>query len=87
MTLVGREPVLAAARPLAESVLAGSGRLLLLAGEAGIGKTALLHELARAVPGARVLWGTCWAGGGAPAYWPWTQVLRGLGDAVDPVGP
>ncbi|MGD9530430.1 MAG: AAA family ATPase, partial [Pseudonocardia sp.] len=69
------------------SVLAGSGRLLLLAGEAGIGKTALLHELARAVPVARVLWGTCWAGGGAPAYWPWTQVLRGLGDPDDPDGP
>src|SRR4029453_8222691 len=24
----------------------------------------------------QVLWGRCWESGGAPAYWPWTQVLR-----------
>ena len=24
----------------------------------------------------RVAWGRCWEGGGAPAYWPWVQVLR-----------
>ena len=26
----------------------------------------------------RVAWGRCWEGGGAPAYWPWVQVLRSL---------
>jgi len=25
--------------------------------------------------GTRILWGRGWAGGGAPAYWPWTQAL------------
>ncbi len=56
----------------------GRGRLFLLVGEPGIGKTRLADELAqRAVAGgARVLWGRCWESGGAPAYWPWTQVLR-----------
>jgi hypothetical protein len=59
-------------------VLAGRGRLFLVTGEAGIGKTRLADELAAraAAAGARVLWGRCWEGGGAPAYWPWVQVLR-----------
>lgn len=58
--------------------LAGSGRLLLLTGEAGIGKTRLADELARLAParGAQVVWGRCWESGGAPAFWPWTQILR-----------
>jgi len=53
-------------------------RLFLLVGEAGIGKTRLADELARraVAGGAQVLWGRCWEGDGAPAYWPWTQVLR-----------
>jgi len=60
--------------------LAGRGRLFLIVGEPGIGKTRLCEELAgiarlQPVP---VLWGRCWEGGGAPAFWPWIQVLRGL---------
>jgi DNA-binding CsgD family transcriptional regulator len=39
----------------------GGGRLVLLAGEAGIGKTALVRELCRHAEGARVLWGACYA--------------------------
>ena len=43
------------------SVCAGEGRLLLVDGDPGIGKTRLVHELARAVDadGALVLWGRC----------------------------
>ena len=26
----------------------------------------------------RVRWGRCWEGGGAPAHWPWIQVIREL---------
>jgi len=37
----------------------GRGRLILLAGEAGIGKTALVRELTRRAEGARLLWGAC----------------------------
>jgi DNA-binding CsgD family transcriptional regulator len=35
------------------------GRLVLVAGEAGIGKTAMLRELCREAGAARVLWGGC----------------------------
>src|SRR4051794_34223920 len=90
-TLVGRGPVLATARAALEESLAGAGQLLLISGEPGIGKSALLSQLAAdgAARGARVLSGSCWDGG-APAYWPWTQVLRAAielaPDDLDPAG-
>ena len=64
----------------------GRGRLFLLAGEPGIGKTRLADELASdaATRGARVLWGRCWEGGGAPAYWPWVQIIRQYAHEVGP---
>ena len=63
-----------------DDAIAGRGRLFLLSGEPGIGKTWLADEIARhaAERGMRVAWGRCWEGGGAPAYWPWVQVLRSL---------
>ncbi|MDR7453677.1 MAG: AAA family ATPase [Armatimonadota bacterium] len=75
---IGRDAELAELAAGLEDTLRGRGRLFLVAGEPGIGKTMLAEQLAaRAVErGARVLWGRCWEGGGAPAYWPWTQILR-----------
>ncbi|HEY6593859.1 MAG TPA: AAA family ATPase [Asanoa sp.] len=62
----------------------GSGRagLVLVTGEAGIGKTALLTRFAADAVrhGATVVWGTCWDADLAPAWWPWTQALRALLD-------
>jgi DNA-binding SARP family transcriptional activator len=61
-----------------DDALAGRGRLFVVVGEAGTGKTRLADELASSAKqrGTRILWGRGWAGGGAPAYWPWTQALR-----------
>ncbi len=75
---VGRDHEMRELRGALDGALAGRGRLWLLAGEAGIGKTRLAEEIAReaAAKGADVLWGRCWEGEGAPAYWPWLQVLR-----------
>ncbi len=75
---VGRERELAELLRGLEDALGGSGRLFLLAGEPGIGKSRLAEELVvRAkARGARVLVGRCWEAGGAPAYWPWVQSLR-----------
>ncbi len=58
----------------------GQGSLFLVAGEAGIGKTRLAESVAEAAAdhGDTVLWGSAWAAGGAPAYWPWAQVIREL---------
>jgi len=60
---------------------AGDGRLALVTGEPGIGKTELARAFAQvaAADGALVLWGSAWEDGGAPPYWPWVQVLRSYG--------
>ncbi len=78
--LVGREAALHMAGAVLHDALDGAGQLLLVTGEPGLGKSALLSELSRraADRGARVLRGICWSDVGAPPYWPWTQVLRGV---------
>lgn len=65
----------------------GRGQLVLLTGAAGIGKTRLALDIAdEATRQARpVLWGRCLEEPGAPPYWPWVQVLRGLPEV--PGGP
>ena len=75
---VGREAELGELRAGLDEALAGRGRLVLLVGEPGIGKSRLADELSRhsSGRGARVLVGRCWEAGGAPAYWPWIQALR-----------
>ena len=76
--IVGREWELGRLQAALDDALAGRGRLFVLVGEEGIGKTALADEFASRAKeqGARVLWGRCWRGGGAPPYWPWTRALR-----------
>jgi DNA-binding SARP family transcriptional activator len=77
--LLGRERELRELRPVVDRALAGGGALLLVGGEPGIGKSRLAEALAAQArdSGARVLVGRCWEAGGAPAYWPWVQALRG----------
>ena len=85
--LVGREQELSALRGGLEDALAGRGRLLFLAGEPGIGKTRLASELAAEARqrGTLVLFGRCHEGGGAPPFWPWTQIVRAYAVTCDPV--
>jgi DNA-binding SARP family transcriptional activator len=82
----GRERELSELTASLEDACAGRGRLVLLLGEPGIGKSRLAEELiAQAeAQGVQVLIGRCWEAGGAPAYWPWTQSLRGLMHEVEP---
>ena len=77
-TLLGRERELDALCAGLEEAIAGHGRLFLISGEPGIGKSRLLDEFARHASsmGVRVLPGRCWEAGGAPAYWPWCQSIR-----------
>lgn len=84
--LVGREQELAELWSALVDARTGHGRLVLLAGEAGIGKTRLLEALAQAAHPieVRMHWGRCWEGGGAPPYWPWLQLIEACADGIDP---
>ncbi|MCC7534989.1 MAG: AAA family ATPase [Deltaproteobacteria bacterium] len=78
--LVGRTAELQELGEGLEAVLAGSGRLFVLTGEPGIGKTRLADELASRARdrGFVVCWGRCAETGAAPAFWPWIQIFRVL---------
>lgn len=75
---VGRQQEMAVLERALDDAFSGSGRLVMLAGEPGIGKTRLSQELAARVEalGAHVYWGRCYQEEGAPPYWPWIQPLR-----------
>lgn len=84
-TLVGRPTERQLLATSVERAKAGRGGLLLLRGEAGIGKTRMLQEaaaLARANDCA-VLSGTCLDPGGSLPFWPWVEVLKGYSQSVD----
>jgi len=78
--LIGREEPLRRLTRALDEALAGIGRLVLIAGEPGVGKTRLALELLELADrkGAQSAVGACWDGAGAPGLWPWVQVLRAL---------
>ncbi|WP_275294417.1 BTAD domain-containing putative transcriptional regulator [Amycolatopsis sp. La24] len=82
--LAGRDPELARLAEVAAEVADRKRfRLVLVSGEAGAGKTALVEEFA-----ARLGWTTAWGlnpdGAGVPPAWPWTRILAALGEPVPP---
>src|SRR5262245_31702513 len=84
--LIGREREVQELRAALDAAVGGSGRVVLLGGEPGIGKTRLASVTAdeaesRSIP---VWWGRGWEDGSAPAFWPWNMGLRRW---IDQVGP
>ncbi|TDV53812.1 ATP-binding protein [Actinophytocola oryzae] len=78
--LIGRGHPAGVLRAEIGRATASHGGLVLVTGEAGIGKTTLVTdamEVARE-QGALVLSGSCWDSDAAPGFWPWVQVVRGL---------
>jgi predicted ATPase len=57
--LLERESSLEALNEYATQARRGEGRLVLLGGDAGVGKTVLVERLQRDLPDARWWWGTC----------------------------
>ena len=80
-TLVGRRAELARVRAVVDQVGAGRSAVLVLEGEAGIGKTRLAEAAADAgrSAGWAVAWSRCADDAGAPVLWPWAQALDQLG--------
>ena len=80
-SFVGRGRELEELQQALEEAETGRGGVVAVTGEAGIGKTRLLQEVSEAAlaRGSAVHAGRCWEEGGAPAYWPWIQVVRAAG--------
>jgi DNA-binding CsgD family transcriptional regulator len=79
--LVGRGPELAELARSATGAATGGGAVLVVSGEAGIGKTTMLEHLAMsaAAAGMPVLAGRADADEGAPAFWPWRRAFARAG--------
>ena len=75
---VGRSQEMDLLRSALAEAKDGRGQVVMLTGEPGIGKTRTAQELARhaEAQGARLLWGWCYEGEGAPPYWPWVVPIQ-----------
>src|SRR5690349_19455388 len=75
--LVGRDREQAALRDALAAALAGRGSLVLIGGEAGIGKTVLAEWLLAAATeqGALALVGRCYDLAETPPYGPWRELF------------
>jgi tetratricopeptide (TPR) repeat protein/transcriptional regulator with XRE-family HTH domain len=83
--LVGREAELARVGAALEAVVSGHGRLLVLTGEPGVGKTRLAQEismLARA-RSFRILTGRCYEPQQSVAYYPFLEALTTVAEGID----
>nr|MBA3889112.1 protein kinase [Gemmatimonadaceae bacterium] len=75
----GRSRELQQLRDAAASAVHGAGGLAVVLGEAGSGKSRLLHELRRAIgEDVQLLLGRCDAYGGTTPYMPFVEVMREL---------
>lgn len=76
--LFGRERERARLTGLLDEARGGRGRVVLLGGEAGIGKTALIDALAADAEqaGCLVLTGRCYDLSTTPPYGPWLEIVR-----------
>jgi hypothetical protein len=79
---IGRRAELALLREALETAIKGQVQGVLIAGPPGIGKSRLLEEIAKVGKelGARSHRARCWEEGGAPAFWPWMQLVRSIGE-------
>ena len=70
MSIVGRDSELSQLISVSEQARSGRGTLVLVIGEAGIGKTALCEQASLIAAGADMA--VAWAGCGqpAPTFWP-----------------
>jgi DNA-binding CsgD family transcriptional regulator/tetratricopeptide (TPR) repeat protein len=77
-----RDSQLAALRSYAEEARGGDGRMALISGEAGIGKSTLVEELEATLPGATWWWGACDGLSTPRALGPLTDIAAQAGGAL-----
>jgi DNA-binding SARP family transcriptional activator len=83
--LVGRRAESLRLQTLMNDVAEGDGAIVVLEGEAGIGKTRLAEAAAAMAESAqwRTAWARCADDAGAPALWPWIQAMSALGETIE----
>ncbi len=81
---VGRDELRARLAQSLDAALAGRGRILLLAGEAGIGKTRTAEILVARARAAGAEIAAAWGidSEATPTLWAWTRIVRALGAAA-----
>jgi DNA-binding SARP family transcriptional activator len=86
---VGRERELGRLAAAARQAATGRMQIVLVAGDAGAGKTALAGRISRQLTaeGWTAIAGRCPEHDGAPAGWPWAEALRRLSRSVAPAEP
>ncbi len=74
---VGREAELSRLEELVRQAARGKGAVAVISGDHGVGKTRLAREAAAAGTraGLLVLWARGYDDQGAPAYWPWAELI------------
>jgi tetratricopeptide (TPR) repeat protein len=79
---VGRTELLERLLTALDAMLRGDGRVVLLNGEPGIGKTRTAEEIATVAyrRGAQVYYVRCVEPGRAPPYQPWVELLRAIAE-------
>jgi hypothetical protein len=87
--LFGREREQQQLRSLLDVAQAGQGSVLLVGGEAGIGKTTLIDDLSvyAEEQGALVLWGHAYDLSVTPPYGPWLEIFRQYQSLRQPLPP
>lgn len=81
---IGRHGLLQRLEAARATAAQSQARVVLIEGQAGIGKTSLMRHFCAGVRGAPVWLGRCYEHAGAPPFWPWTQILREPMAAADP---
>ncbi len=83
---IGREQETKELRVALNETLSGKGHLFMLVGEPGSGKTRMTEQLTTyaRLCNAQVLTGSCYEGEGAPAFWPWLQIVRSYAQELAP---
>ena len=85
LTIVGRQRELSQLREAMDRSLQSTGQLVLVGGEAGIGKTTIVQALLREAEqrGCLVLSGGCYDLTTTPPYGPWEEITRAYPETAD----
>ena len=83
---IGRQEELVKMTNALDDAQSGQGRIVMLAGGSGIGKTRIAHELVTQADakGIKTLLGWCYERQRAPPCWPWIQAIRSYSEKTDP---